>query len=266
MQQQINSVQVTDEILKELQAERKAKSNRGNELEAQLKTLEEQFEQLQTEKGKLMQEHQRLATDNNAIKTKFTAVLSKFQGYIEEQERQLILSEEKQLAEQIEQQSVIKELNQAVQEMDRVTLNQKRDLEEKDSAIKSLINDKQDVIAERDYLKDKLDLLQRQLNETKFDRVQVESLNQQIAYLKGYHVEELEMFKKENKMLRAKVTNKSQERSNDSRRVPFQQQPLQPFENRQSDGNYTQAQVSQRSASANLMQRKQGVIDELPVK
>ena len=62
--------------------------------------------------------------------------------------------------------------------MDRVTLSQKRDLEEKDSAIQSLINDKQDVVAERDYLKDKLDLLQRQLNEMKFDRVQVESLNQ----------------------------------------------------------------------------------------
>ena len=29
--------------------------------------------------------------------------------------------------------------------------------------------------------------------------MQVESLNQQLAYLKGYHVEELEMFKKENK-------------------------------------------------------------------
>ena len=45
--------------------------------------------------------------------------------------------------------------------MDRVTLSQKRDLEEKDSAIKSVINDKQDVIAERDFLKHKLDLLQK---------------------------------------------------------------------------------------------------------
>ena len=91
-------------------------------------------------------------------------------------------------------------------------------------------------------------------------------MNQQIAYLKGYHVEEIEMFKKENKMLRAKVTGKSQERSSDSRRVPFLQQALPAFENRHSDGHHTQAQVSQRSASANLVHRKQSGIDELPVK
>lgn len=90
-----------------------------------------------------------------------------------------------------------------------MTLSQKTDLEEKDSAIKSLINDKQDVVAERDFLKHKLELVQKQLAETKFDRVQVESLNQQLAYLKGYHAEEMEMFKKENKMLRAKVSHKS---------------------------------------------------------
>lgn len=65
------------------------------------------------------------------------------------------------MAEQIEQQSIIKELNQAVQEMDRVTHDQKRLIQEKDDAIKSLINDKKDVVAERDYMKDKADLLQR---------------------------------------------------------------------------------------------------------
>ena len=65
------------------------------------------------------------------------------------------------MAEQIEQQSIIKELNQAVQEMDRVTHDQKRLIQEKDDAIKSLINDKEDVAAERDYMKDKVDLLQR---------------------------------------------------------------------------------------------------------
>ena len=65
------------------------------------------------------------------------------------------------MAEQIEQQSIIKELNQAVQEMDRVTHDQKRLIQEKDDAIKSLINDKKDVVAERDYLKDKADALQR---------------------------------------------------------------------------------------------------------
>ena len=71
------------------------------------------------------------------------------------------------------------------------------------------------------------------------------------------------MFKKQNKMLRAKVCDNSQERSNESRPVPFLQQP---FENRKNNGNCNQSQVSQRSASANLVQRKQGAIDELPVK
>ena len=45
--------------------------------------------------------------------------------------------------------------------MDRVTHDQKRLIQEKDDAIKSLINDKKDVVAERDYMKDKADLLQR---------------------------------------------------------------------------------------------------------
>lgn len=83
MQQQINSVQVTDAIIKELRAEKKTESNYGTELEAQLKALQKKFEQLQDEKGKLMEDLKKLTAVNNAIKTKFTSVLSKFQGYIE---------------------------------------------------------------------------------------------------------------------------------------------------------------------------------------
>jgi len=55
MQQQINSVQVTDAIIKELREEKKSKCTKASEMEKQIKELEAQLKQLQTEKSKLME-------------------------------------------------------------------------------------------------------------------------------------------------------------------------------------------------------------------
>ena len=99
-----------------------------------------------------------------------------------------------------------KELNQEYQEKKAL----KTKSEQQHKALQVLSQEHAEQTRQRDFLSDKLDLLQKQLSNELANHVESRAIKHNLQLVKNYHDEELRMYKRENRMLKDKLNNINQ--------------------------------------------------------
>lgn len=110
------------------------------------------------------------------------------------------------------QEKLLNDLNCTIRELEEMSQNLQRDGEEKDQIIGDLQKDRDLLQKDMAFLKERFK--QTEEHKEQLQNVKIQSLNEEINYLKKHYMVEMDVLKQENKNLRMKIRNNSVSRVN----------------------------------------------------
>lgn len=210
----ISCTQICDQILLEHKQLRKEKLAH---LDTQLlvyREIEDKMQRIDAEKKESGNRQVELTKQNEDLKVKFSQLLDQFQEYVNETERRM---EEDSQMQKDQQEKILSELNGNIKELEEMSHNLQNDCHDKDSQIFGLADEKQQLAKDLEALRDLN--AQRDEHQEAMQNVKVQSLNEEINYLKKHYLIEMDALRQENKNLRQRYRDKSNQPLVDDRQA-----------------------------------------------